>query len=80
MVSEESATYSGLTKQRSDQLSIDADHSDITKFSHNQNPDFLTIRQRIIEFVGDAPEAIKKRFGSCMYLELKGDEFHVSNY
>lgn len=66
MVSAESATYSGPTEKRYDQLSIDADHSNITKFSHSQDQDYLTVRQRLIELVEDAPDAIKKRFGPCM--------------
>lgn len=62
MVTEASATYSGPTEKIHDQLSIDANHSDITKFSGPDNQDFLIIRQRIVDMAKRAPEAIKKRF------------------
>lgn len=64
-------------EKRYDQLSIDADHSDMTKFSHSQNQDFLTIRERLIELVEDAPEAIKKRFGPRMQQSRRTNGLHV---
>lgn len=64
MVPETSATYSGPTEKRYDQLSIDSDHSNIVKFSDRSNTDFLAVRQRILGFVEEAPAVIEKRFAA----------------
>lgn len=61
MVPEYSATYALPTENTYDQFSIDADHSAIVKFSNSADPDYLSVRQKIIDFVKEAPAAIEKR-------------------
>lgn len=61
---EYSSTYSGPNEKEYDQLSIDADHLDIIKFNNSPNQDLINIRQRIIEFVDEAPVVIEKRIAA----------------
>lgn len=64
MVSESSSTYSGPNEKEYDQFSIDADHSGIVKFADRTNPDYLNVRQRIIDFVNEAPVVIENRISA----------------
>ncbi|OXV10030.1 hypothetical protein Egran_02215 [Elaphomyces granulatus] len=61
MVPRTSTTHAGKFEKSYDQLSIDADHSDLVKFSNPANPDYLIIKSRIKRLVDDAPTVIKKR-------------------
>ena len=64
MVRHTSAIHAGKNEKIYDQLSIDADHSNIVKFSDPSSPDYIIIESRIKELVADAPRVIKKRFES----------------
>lgn len=66
MVPKASATYSGPTEKKYDQLSIEANHSDMVKFSSTDNQDFIVVRRRIVDLVKKAPEIISKRFTKRM--------------
>jgi hypothetical protein len=61
MVPQTSAISAGKIERSYDQLSIDADHSDIVKFSDPSNPDYVIIKSRIMRLVGDAPRVIQER-------------------
>lgn len=61
MVPQTSAIYAGKNEKSYDQLSIDADHSDIVKFSDPSNSDYVIIKSRIKKLVDHAPEVIKER-------------------
>jgi hypothetical protein len=61
MVPQTSAIHAGKNEKSYDQLSIDADHSDLVKFSNPSNPDYLIIKSRIERLVDDAPRVIKER-------------------
>lgn len=67
MVPESSATYALPAEDSYVQFSIDADHSAIVKFSDSTDPDYVSVRQKIIDSVKEAPVAIeKRRHGQCM--------------
>jgi hypothetical protein len=61
MVPQTSATHAGKNEKIYDQLSIDADHSDMVKFSDPSNPDYVIIASRIKQLVADAPRVIHER-------------------
>ncbi|KAH0541631.1 hypothetical protein FGG08_003921 [Glutinoglossum americanum] len=61
MVPRISATHSGPNEKIDDQLPIDANHSDIVKFSDPSNPDYVIIESRIKKLVADAPTVIRRR-------------------
>jgi hypothetical protein len=56
-----SAVYAGKPEKSYDQLSIDADHSDIVKFSDPSNSDYVIIESRLRKLVYDAPRVIEER-------------------
>lgn len=62
MVSRDSAIYVGKNEKSYNHLSIDADHSDIVKFSDPSNSDYVVVKSRIERLVCDAPIVIRKRF------------------
>ncbi|KAK5989673.1 Protein SERAC1-like protein [Cladobotryum mycophilum] len=62
MVPHTSAIDAGPTEKTYDQLSIDADHFGITKFSDISDPDYLIIESRIQGLVANAQGAIRDRF------------------
>jgi hypothetical protein len=64
MVQHTAAIYVSPNEKAYDHLSIDADHSDIVKFSDLSNPDYVIIESRIKELVAQAPTVIKGRFAS----------------
>ena len=64
MVPHTSAIYAGKNEKAYDQLSINADHSGIVKFSDPSDQDYVIIESRINELVADAPKVIKERFAS----------------
>jgi hypothetical protein len=64
MVPHTSAIDVGPNGKAYDRLSIDADHSDIVKFSDPSDQDYAIIETRIKELVAQAPPVIKARFAS----------------
>ncbi|KAH8667741.1 hypothetical protein BGZ61DRAFT_365055 [Ilyonectria robusta] len=64
MVPVTSATNSGPNEKAYDRLSIDADHSNIVKFSDQSDEDYVIIESRIRRLVADAPGVIRDRLSS----------------
>ncbi|KAF3073926.1 hypothetical protein CFAM422_003506 [Trichoderma lentiforme] len=62
MVPQNSAIYAGPNEKPYDQLSIEADHSEIVKFSDSSNSDYIIIQSRIDKWVQKAPAVIRDRF------------------
>lgn len=62
MVDRESAIWATPKENQDDIFSIDADHSEIVKFTNNTCPDYLNVRSRIMTLVNEAPSVIRKRF------------------
>lgn len=62
MVPFTSAIHAGPNEKVYDQIPIDADHSEIVKFSDISNPDYLIIESRIRKLVAEAPRVIQERF------------------
>lgn len=62
MVPESSAIYAGRNEQPYDQLPVEADHSEIVKFSDVSNSDYIIIQSRINKWVQRAPAVIQERF------------------
>ncbi|KAL7794022.1 hypothetical protein V8C43DRAFT_314972 [Trichoderma afarasin] len=61
MVPESSAIYAGRNEQPYDQLPVEADHSEIVKFSDVSNSDYIIIQSRINKWVQRAPAVIQER-------------------
>ncbi|PTB43001.1 hypothetical protein M441DRAFT_45014 [Trichoderma asperellum CBS 433.97] len=62
MVPFTSAIHAGPNEKVYDQISIEADHSEIVKFSDISNHDYLIIESRIRDLVAEAPIVIQERF------------------
>ncbi|KAM0257729.1 hypothetical protein ACHAQJ_004180 [Trichoderma viride] len=62
MVGHTSATNISQTEKIYDRLSIDADHSELVKFSDISNTDYSIIESRITKLVDSAPRVIQQRF------------------
>ncbi|OPB46269.1 ankyrin repeat protein [Trichoderma guizhouense] len=62
MVPQNSAIYAGPNEKPYDQLPIEADHSEIVKFSDSSNSDYIIIQSRIDKWVQKAPAVIRDRF------------------
>ncbi|QYS99703.1 NACHT domain-containing protein [Trichoderma simmonsii] len=62
MVPQNSAIYAGPNEKHYDQLPIEADHSEIVKFSDASNSDYIIIQSRIDKWVQKAPAVIQERF------------------
>ncbi|KAH8679043.1 hypothetical protein BGZ60DRAFT_513281 [Tricladium varicosporioides] len=62
MVPKISATYASINEKKYDQLPINADHSNIVKFSDSSDDDYVIIQSRISQWVKDAPRVIQERF------------------
>jgi hypothetical protein len=56
-----SATYAGPNERNYDQLSIDADHSDIVKFDDPSNPYYVVVAERVRKLVVLGPEVLANR-------------------
>jgi hypothetical protein len=67
MVPQSSATQHAGQEMVKDSIPLDADHSNIVKFSSFTDPNYKTIQGRIIDMVGRAPGVIQER------IEYKGD-------
>ncbi|KAH0557097.1 hypothetical protein GP486_005115 [Trichoglossum hirsutum] len=61
MVPMTSATHIGKNEQTYDHISIDADHSDMVKFSDPSDRDYIIIESRIRGLANDAPGIVKER-------------------
>lgn len=61
MVPQTSAIHAGKHEKSYNQLSIDADHSGIVKFSDPSNLDYVIIESRIKKLVDYAPRVINER-------------------
>lgn len=66
MVSRDSAIWATPKGSEDDIFSINADHSEITKFTDSASHDYLNVRSRILTFVQEAPSVIRKRFEERM--------------
>jgi hypothetical protein len=64
MVKRASATNFGPNEKLYDQLSIEANHSDIVKFSDPSDTAYSTIESRTKALVAAAPTVIKERFAN----------------
>ncbi|KFZ13994.1 hypothetical protein V501_03431 [Pseudogymnoascus sp. VKM F-4519 (FW-2642)] len=53
-----SATYASINEKKYDQLPINADHSNMVKFSNSSDDDYVIIQSRIRQCVKDAPRVI----------------------
>lgn len=62
MVPFTSAIHAGPNEKVYNQIPIEANHSEIIKFSDTSNHDYLIIESRIRELVAKAPEVIHERF------------------
>lgn len=62
MVPKVSATYASMNEKNYDQLPINTDHSNLVKFSHSSDDDYVIIQSRISQWVTDAPSVIQERF------------------
>ncbi|KAK4061045.1 hypothetical protein Trihar35433_9970 [Trichoderma harzianum] len=62
MVPQNSAIHAGPNEKHYDQLPIEADHSEIVKFSDVSNSDYVIIQSRIEKWVQKAPAVIRDRF------------------
>lgn len=71
MVPQDSATFTGTKEKSYNQLSIEADHSEIAKFSDASNSDYIIIQSRIRKWVQQAPAVIRERFG-----RIRTSEWH----
>lgn len=55
MVDRESAIRATPEENQDDIFSIDANHSEIVKFTNNISPDYLIVRDKIMTLVKEAP-------------------------
>lgn len=62
MVDRESAIWATPEENQDDIFSIDANHSEIVKFTNNISADYLIVRDKIMALVKEAPGVISKRF------------------
>ncbi|KAI1744083.1 hypothetical protein F4680DRAFT_444115 [Xylaria scruposa] len=61
LVEHTSATHAGPDEKNYDQLSIDADHSDIVKFDNPSNPYYVVVVERLRKLVTLGPEVLAER-------------------
>jgi hypothetical protein len=61
VVAQESATYALPDESACQQIAIDADHSNMVKFTDNCDHHYITVRDRLSECVANAPHIIKAR-------------------
>jgi hypothetical protein len=72
MVPQNSAIHAGKNERSYDQLSRDADHSDIAKFNNPSNEDYRIIESRIKRLVDDGPQVIRERTAGDRKSEVLG--------
>jgi len=89
VVTRESATFALPTEPIHMQLGIDADHSNMVKFTDNCDHHYITVRDRLSECVRNAPSIIEARFAitganheggffAHAYLESNSDTLKLS--
>lgn len=61
LVEHTSATHAGPNEKNHDQLSIDADHSDIVKFDDESNHNYVVVAERICNLVSLGPTVLAER-------------------
>jgi hypothetical protein len=61
LVTEESATRTGLPDMFHQHIPIDADHSGLVKFESRSHGSYEIVMQKIKKYVAEAPEAVSKR-------------------
>ena len=61
LVERTSAIHAGPNEKSHDQLSIDADHSEIVKFDNPSNPDYVVVAERVRKLVALGPEILANR-------------------
>jgi len=66
LVTQDSATYSLPTEASHMQIGIDADHSNMVKFTDNCDHHYITVRDRVSQCVGNAPSIIEARLASAL--------------
>ncbi|KAA8894431.1 hypothetical protein FN846DRAFT_819409 [Sphaerosporella brunnea] len=64
IVTEESATWALPTEARYMRIPIDADHSDMVKFTDHDDRHYMTVLNRLHECVGKAPGIIENRLAN----------------
>lgn len=64
MVTEASATWASPREKLHDQISIDADHSAIVKFTDPDDPHYQMVEGRLQDCVKKAPALVKKRLAT----------------
>jgi hypothetical protein len=62
LVTEESATRTGLPDLFHQHIPLDTDHSGLVKFESRSHGSYEIVMQKIKKYVAEAPEAISKRF------------------
>lgn len=62
MVSKESACQIGYTNNFHQEDPMDADHSNLVKFSSGSDDDYVVVHNRLKQLVDGAPAHIKGRF------------------
>jgi len=65
LVTQESATWLLPTEAIHMQIPIDADHSNMVKFSDNNDRHYITVRDRLYECVRKAPGIIENPLSKC---------------
>ena len=66
LVTQDSATYSLPTEAPHKQIGIDADHSNMVKFTDNCDLHYIRVRDRLSECVENAPNIIEARLISAL--------------
>ena len=62
MVTEESATCASPKDKSYTRQPIPADHSQMVKFSHRSDPNYLDVKENIMKWVAEAPKIVEERF------------------
>lgn len=62
MVTEESATRTGLPDTFHQHIPLNADHSDLVKFESPSHGGYEIVMQKIKKCAAEAPEAVSERF------------------
>jgi hypothetical protein len=65
LVTQESATWLLPTEATHMQIPIDADHSNMVKFSDNNDRHYITVRDRLYECMRKAPGIIEDHLSKC---------------
>jgi hypothetical protein len=69
MVTSDSATWALPTEAIHMQIPIDADHSNMVKFSDSYDPHYIAVRDRLYECVKKAPGIIENRLARSARVE-----------